>query len=73
MKIEDSAAYGAIVIQGHGRFGALDIEAPELIRFGQMTQDEVFVTYEKAREGVWISNQSARENLVMLKHYGPEV
>ena len=71
--IEDTAAYGAIVIQGHGQFSVLDIEAPGMVRFGQMTQDEVFVTYEKARQGVRVCNQSARENLVLLKHFGPEV
>ena len=71
--LRDASAYGAIVIQGHGKFGMFDVEAPDLIRFGQMTQDEVFVSYDAAREGIRITNQSARENLVLLKHFGPEV
>ena len=36
-----------------------------------MTEDELFVTADAAREGVRIVNPSATENLVMLKHFGP--
>jgi hypothetical protein len=70
--IKEDEAYGLIVIQGQGTFGGLDIEAPALIRFGQMTNDELFVTVKAAREGVEICNQSDRDNLVMLKHFGPK-
>ncbi|BER92328.1 hypothetical protein [Atrimonas thermophila] len=70
--IKENGPYGVIVIEGHGRFGALEIESPQLIRFGQMTKDELFVTYEAAREGITITNLSDKENLVMLKHFGPE-
>jgi hypothetical protein len=70
--VKEKAAYGLIVIQGHGKFGALDIEAPAMIRFGQMTGDELFVTVETAGQGVNIQNQSATDDLVMLKHFGPE-
>ena len=42
-----------------------------MIRFGEMTSDEVFVTAPAARAGVRITNSSASENLVMLKHFGP--
>jgi len=69
--IKEKAAYGVIVIQGHGKFGNLDIESPAMIRFGQMTQDELFVTFKAAREGITISNTSETDNLVMLKHFGP--
>jgi len=69
--IKEKAAYGVIVIQGHGKFGNLDIESPAMIRFGQMTQDELFVTFKTAREGITISNTSETDNLVMLKHFGP--
>ncbi len=71
--IKENGPYGVIVIEGHGRFGTLEIESPQLIRFGQMTKDELFVTYKAAREGITITNLSDRENLVMLKHFGPEV
>jgi hypothetical protein len=71
IKIMDSAAYGLIVVQGHGCFGKHDIESPTLIRYGQMTKDELFVTAEAAKNGVAITNQSETENLVILKHFGP--
>jgi hypothetical protein len=70
--IRDKGPYGAIVIQGHGKFGSLDIESPAMIRFGQMTHDELFVTERAAREGVLITNTSDTDDLVMLKHFGPE-
>lgn len=69
---KEKAAYGVIVIQGHGRFGVLDIESPAMIRFGQMTRDELFVTAKAAREGITIVNDSKTDDLVMLKHFGPE-
>ena len=70
--IKDSGPYGAIVIQGQGAFGSLDIESPALIRLGQMTHDELFVTEKAAREGVLIKNTSPTDELVMLKHFGPK-
>lgn len=69
--IADAAAYGVIVVQGHGEFGGWSSEAPALIRFGQMTQDEFFVTEEAARSGVTVTNNSKTEPLVLLKHFGP--
>ena len=44
---------------------------PSMIRFGQMTEDEVFVTAAAAQAGVRIENLSATDPLVMLKHFGP--
>jgi len=69
--IHDAAAYGAILTQGRGRLGVLEVETPTMIRFGQMTADEVFVAAAAASAGVTISNTSTSENLVMLKHFGP--
>lgn len=69
--IKDAAAYGVIVTQGHGRMGKLTISTPSMIRFGQMTEDEVFVTAAIAKEGVVIENASSTDPLVMLKHFGP--
>jgi hypothetical protein len=60
-------------VQGKGKFGVLDIESPALIRFGQMTNDEIFVTAKAAQEGIVITNDSETDPLVMLKHFGPEV
>ncbi len=69
--IKDSAAYGLIVMQGHGKFGVWDIETPALIRYGQLTNDEFFVSEAAAKEGVVISNPSANDPIVILKHFGP--
>jgi len=70
--IRDAAAYGLIVVQGWGAVGAMDVETPSLIRYGQMTKDELFVTAAAAQRGVVVTNRSDQENLVMLKHFGPE-
>ncbi|MEO7651701.1 MAG: hypothetical protein ABIZ80_14645 [Bryobacteraceae bacterium] len=69
--IADAAAYGLIIVQGWGSMGALDVETPSLIRYGQMTKDELFVTAGAAQRGIKITNRSETENLVMLKHFGP--
>ena len=70
--IKDGGAYGLICMQGHGRLGVWDIESPALIRYGQLTQDEYFVSEAAAKEGVIISNPSKTDPLVMLKHFGPD-
>jgi hypothetical protein len=69
--IKDSAAYGVIVTQGHGLISKLTLSAPSMIRFGQMTEDEFFVTGAIAKEGVRIENLSSSDPLVLLKHFGP--
>jgi hypothetical protein len=69
--IKDSAAYGMIMMQGHGKMGVWDIETPALIRYGQLTHDEFFVTEKTAQEGVTIMNHSSTDPIVMLKHFGP--
>ena len=46
--ITDAAAYGLIVVQGWGSVGVMEVETPALIRYGQMTKDELFVTFEAA-------------------------
>jgi hypothetical protein len=71
--IKDEGAYGLITIEGHGQFGSLSIDAPSLIRFGEMTSDELFVTQKAAQEGITITNQSENGMLVILKHFGPEL
>src|SRR5262249_36226538 len=69
--IKDSAAYGLIVVQGHGRFGTLGVSTPAMIRYGQMTEDELFVSEDAARAGIHIENESDADPLVILKHFGP--
>jgi hypothetical protein len=83
--IRDACAYGLIVLQGHGTLGGdsplrsavlsgssqggRPIETPALIRFGQLTYDEYFVSYPAARGGVKIANPSKSDPIVMLKHF----
>jgi hypothetical protein len=69
--IKDGGAYGMILLQGHGKMGVWDIDCPALIRFGQLTMDEFFVTEAAAKGGVAISNPSRTDPVVMLKHFGP--
>ena len=70
--IKDQGAYGLIMMQGHGKLGVWDVETPALIRFGQLTRDEYFVSEQAAKAGVVISNPSDADPIVMLKHFGPE-
>lgn len=67
--VKDQAAYGMIMLQGHGKMGVWDIETPALIRYGELTHDEFFVTEKAAKEGVLITNASSTDPIVMLKHF----
>jgi len=69
--MKDAAAYGMIMMQGHGKMGVWDIETPSLIRYGQLTHDEFFVSESAAKAGVTIKNTSKTDPIVMLKHFGP--
>jgi len=71
VKVRDPVAYGTILIQGHGTFGVHDAEAAVMLRYGQMSGDEFFVSEIAARAGVTITNQSKWEPMVFLKHFGP--
>ena len=69
--IQDAEAYGLIVTQGHGDFGGTPVSTPSMIRFGALTEDELFVTAAAAQAGVKITNRSVTDPLVILKHFGP--
>ncbi|WP_213804049.1 hypothetical protein [Granulicella sp. dw_53] len=69
--IKDSAAYGVILTQGHGLLAKQTVSTPSMIRFGQMTEDEVFVTAATAQAGLLVENKSSSDPLVLLKHFGP--
>jgi hypothetical protein len=69
--IKDNAAYGMILMQGHGKMGIWNIDTPAMIRYGQETYDEFFVSEQAASAGVIIQNLSESDPLVMLKHFGP--
>jgi len=69
--VKDGAAYGCIMVQGHGTFGRYAAEAAILLRYGQLSADEFFVSEQSAKEGVHITNHSKYEPIVILKHFGP--
>ena len=69
--ITDTDAYGVIVVQGQGSIGAHAVAAATTIRFGELSNDEFFVSEAAARAGVEIVNHSPGQTLVMLKHFGP--
>ena len=69
--VTDPEAYGLILTQGYGEFGGTSVSTPSMIRFGAMTEDELFVTAPAARKGVVIRNGSSTDPLVILKHFGP--
>jgi hypothetical protein len=71
--IRDGGAYGLITVQGKGRMNQLALDCPKLIRFHDLTEDEVFCTETAARAGVTFENTSAVEPLVVLRYFGPEV
>jgi hypothetical protein len=69
--LKDPGASGWITVQGCGRMGKLDLQTPTQIRFGELTDDEVFITYEAATRGVEIENTGS-EPLVGLRYFGPD-
>ncbi len=69
--ISDTGAYGWITVQGEGTIGSLKLQTPAMIRFGEMTDDEVFVSAPAAAAGVTITN-SGTEPLVSLRYFGPD-
>ena len=69
--VKDPAAYGCILIQGHGQFGVHPAEAAIMLRYGQLSADEFFVGEPAARNGITIRNNSRWEPLVVLKHFAP--
>ena len=71
--IKDNGAYGLVVVQGSGRMNNLTLDCPKLIRFIEMTDDEVFCSESAARSGVVFENTSEVEDLVVLRYFGPEV
>ena len=70
--VRDNAPYGCLVIEGHGKFGVFDCETPTLIHYGDLTADEFYVSYEASARGVTVTNTSKYEDLVILKHFGPD-
>ncbi len=71
--IRDRGANSIIVVQGEGLLNEMRLTCPKLIRFHDLTEDEVFVTAPAALAGVTYTNTSTTEDLVVLRYFGPEV
>jgi len=67
--IRDDTPYGCILTQGQGTVNGLQAEASCMLRYGQASADEFFVSYDAASKGVVVKNTSLCEPLVMLKHF----
>jgi len=68
--IKDRGAYGLIAVQGTGKIGKHALQTPAMIRFGELTDDEAFVSHEAAVQGVTFEN-TGLEPLVSLRYFGP--
>ena len=69
--LKDTGASCWITVQGCGRMGKLALQTPAMIRFGTLTEDEVFITHERATAGVEVEN-TGNEPLVSLRYFGPD-
>lgn len=70
--LKDPGASGWITVQGKGKIGKLALQTPAMIRFGEETEDEVFISYDAATRGVTVENTGS-EPLVGLRYFGPDV
>ena len=70
--VQDQGAYGLIVTQGKGKMNNLALDCPKMIRFHELTEDEVFCAESAARAGVAFENASPVEPLVVLRYFGPD-
>lgn len=71
--IRDNGASSIIVTQGSGNLNGMTLDCPKLIRFTDLTMDEVFITAKAAQAGLVFENTSHTEDLVILRYFGPEV
>jgi hypothetical protein len=71
INIKDNGAYGLVAVQGSGLIGHLPLQTPAMIRYGELTEDEVFVSHDAARAGVTYFNNGS-EPLVTLRYFGPD-
>ena len=70
--LKDNAAYGCVIVQGFGTFGVYQAEAVNMMRVGDLTADEYFVSQASAKRGIKITNTSTTEPMVLLQHFGPD-
>lgn len=69
--ISYNGCYGLVAVQGSGLIGNLPLQTPAMIRFGELTEDEVFVTAdcESWRNVLQQRQRTAGDPAV----YGPDV
>jgi hypothetical protein len=72
LTVRDPGASGWITVQGEGRVGGHDVATPTLVRFGEMTSDELFISAEAAAAGYDVVNTGPGP-LVALRYFGPDV
>jgi len=70
--LKDNGAFGLTAVQGCGKIGKHALQTPAMIRFGELTEDEYFVTADAAKAGVTYENTGS-EPLVTLRYFGPDV
>jgi len=70
--IADAGRSGWITVQGEGKVGVHDVATPTLIRFGEMTADELFISADAAAAGYTVENTGPGP-LVALRYFGPDV
>ena len=73
MTLKDKGASGVITMQGRGRVGKMPLECPAMIRYGELTEDEVFISAKAAKGGVVVENLGKECPLVLLRYFGPDV
>ncbi|MEN6634548.1 MAG: hypothetical protein ABFC56_01720 [Clostridiaceae bacterium] len=69
VKLSDDACYCALVVQGHGTFGAFECEAPGVLRYGDVSGDEFFISESAAKKGIVVENTSSYEPLIILQNF----
>ena len=68
--LKDNGAYGLIAVQGTGTINGKRLQTPAMIRYGELTEDEYFVSHGAAQDGVTYDN-TGTEPLVVLRYFGP--
>lgn len=68
--LKDPGASSWITVQGKGRLGSLELQTPVIMRYGQLSEDEVFISHHAASGGVEVENNGS-EPLVGLRYFGP--
>lgn len=71
--ITDPGASSIIIVQGRGKINNISVDAPNMIDFYELTQDEFFIPEYSAKKGVEFENISPTEPLVILRYFGPEI